>query len=235
MVPPGEFIPVAEQSDLIIKLGDWVIREACFELARWNDLGSGDRFITVNVSPRHFRQDLVSSITAALRESGADPGRLVVELTENAAVDDVELVAERLRELRNLGVRAAIDDFGTGYCGLQYLVDLPVSTLKLDRSFVQAMTPSSAAIVAATIAMSKSLGLTLVAEGVETAEQRRFLERNGCDRMQGFHLGRPMPADDFIDRFHIEDAARFSATEPAERGPGGVHPAHPVDAAAGRG
>lgn len=235
MVPPGEFIPVAEKSDLIIKLGDWVIHEACFELARWNTLGSGDRFITVNVSPRHFRQDLVSSITAALRESGADPSRLVVELTENAAVDDVALVAERLRELRNLGVRAAIDDFGTGYCGLQYLVDLPVSTLKLDRSFVQAMTPSSAAIVAATIAMSKSLGLTLVAEGVETAEQRRFLERNGCDRMQGFHLGRPMPADDFVDRFHVEDAERRSASEPAECGPGGMHAAHPVDTAAGWG
>ncbi|MGK2929916.1 MAG: EAL domain-containing protein, partial [Acidimicrobiales bacterium] len=202
--------------------------------------------------PRHFRQDLVSSITAALRESGADPARLVVELTESAAVDDVELVADRLRELRDFGVCAAIDDFGTGYCGLQYLVDLPVSTLKLDRSFVQAMTPSSAAIVAATIAMSKSLGLTLVAEGVETAEQRRFLERNGCDRMQGFYLGRPMPADDFVDRLRVEDAERRSdaalaaeiaaapprpesVAEPAQSGPGGVHTAHPVDATAGRG
>ncbi|MGK2930649.1 MAG: putative bifunctional diguanylate cyclase/phosphodiesterase, partial [Acidimicrobiales bacterium] len=142
MISPGEFIPVAEKSDLIVKLGEWVIRAACFELARWAQLGCGDRFVTVNVSPRHFRQDLVSSITAALRESGADPTRLVVELTESAAVDDVELVADRLRELRNFGVCAAIDDFGTGYCGLQYLVDLPVSTLKLDRSFVQAMTPS---------------------------------------------------------------------------------------------
>jgi diguanylate cyclase (GGDEF)-like protein len=205
MVPPNEFIPVAEQSDLIVDLGNWVIRTACRQLAELARLGLGDRFVTVNVSPRHFREDLVSSITSALRESGADPSRLVVELTENAAVDDVQLVAERLRELRQLGVKAAIDDFGTGYCGLRYLGELPVSTLKLDRSFVQAMTPSSAAIVAATIAMTKTLGMTLVAEGVETEDQRKFLAAQGCDRMQGYHLGRPMAAVDLIERLQSED------------------------------
>ena len=211
MVPPGEFIPVAELSDLIVRLGDWVIREACHELARWSTLGVGDRYVTVNVSSRHFHADLVSTVTGALRESGVDPSRLIVELTESAAVDDVELVAERLRELRQLGVKAAIDDFGTGYCGLQYLGDLPVSTLKLDRSFVQTMTPRSAAIVAATIAMSRSLGLTMVAEGVETAEQQRFLEAQGCDRLQGYHLGRPMPADELVDRLRDEDRTRADA------------------------
>ncbi len=205
MVPPNDFIPIAEQSELIIDLGNWVIRAACKQLAELSRLGLGDRFVTVNVSPRHFREDLVTSITSALRESGADPSRLVVELTENAAVDDVQLVAERLRELRQLGVKAAIDDFGTGYCGLQYLGELPVSTLKLDRSFVQAMTPSSAAIVAATIAMTKTLGMTLVAEGVETEDQRRFLVSQGCDRMQGYHLGRPMPAAEFVERLRSED------------------------------
>ncbi len=205
MIPPNDFIPVAEQSNLIIELGNWVIRAACRQLAEWALEGCGDRFVNINVSPRHFREDLVSSITAALRESGVDPTRLVVELTENAAVDDVSLVAERLRELRQLGVKAAIDDFGTGYCGLQYLGELPVSTLKLDRSFVQSMTPSSAAIVAATIAMSRSLGMKLVVEGVETEEQRRFLESQGCDRMQGYHLGRPMPAAEFLERMQVED------------------------------
>ena len=205
MIPPNDFIPVAEQSDLIIDLGNWVIRSACRQLADLARLGLGDRFVTVNVSPRHFREDLVTSITSALRESGADPSRLVVELTENAAVEDVHLVAERLRELRALGIKAAIDDFGTGYCGLQYLGELPVSTLKLDRSFVQAMTPSSAAIVAATIAMTKTLGMTLVAEGVETEEQRKFLVAQGCDRMQGYHLGRPMPASEFVERLQSED------------------------------
>jgi len=207
MVPPGEFIPVAEQSDLIIDLGNWVIGSACRQLAEWTRLGLGDRFVTINVSPRHFREDLATSITRALRETGADPTRLVVELTETAAVDDVALVAARLRELRQLGIKAAIDDFGTGYCGLQYLGDLPVSTLKLDRSFVQSMTPSNAAIVAATIAMSRTLGLTMVAEGVETEEQRRFLVSQGCDRLQGYHLGRPMPAEEFVARVQAEDAA----------------------------
>jgi len=205
MIPPNDFIPVAEQSDLIIELGNWVIRTACKQLAELARIGLGDRFLTINVSPRHFREDLVTSITSALRESGADPSRLVVELTENAAVEDVALVAERLRELRGLGIKAAIDDFGTGYCGLQYLGELPVSTLKLDRSFVQAMTPSSAAIVAATIAMTKTLGMKLVAEGVETEEQRKFLVAQGCDRMQGYHLGRPMPAAEFVDRLQAED------------------------------
>jgi diguanylate cyclase (GGDEF)-like protein len=205
MIPPNDFIPVAEQSDLIIELGNWVIRAACEQLAELARLGLGDRFVTINVSPRHFREDLVSSITRALRDTGADPSRLVVELTENAAVDDVQLVAERLRELRQLGIKAAIDDFGTGYCGLQYLGELPVSTLKLDRSFVQAMTPSSAAIVAATIAMAKTLGMNLVAEGVETEDQRKFLVSQGCDRMQGYHLGRPMPAADFVERLQAED------------------------------
>lgn len=204
LIGPDEFIPVAEQSDLIVRLGEWVIREACHELARWEQLGCGGRSIAVNVSARHFHADLVSTVTAALRESGADPRLFMVELTESAAVDDVELVADRLRELRQIGVRAAIDDFGTGYCGLQYLGDLPVSALKLDRSFVQAMTPRSAAIVAATIAMADSLGLVLIAEGVETAEQQRFLTRQGCPRLQGYHLGRPMPADDLVDRMRAE-------------------------------
>jgi diguanylate cyclase (GGDEF)-like protein len=226
MIPPGEFIPVAEQSDLIIDLGNWVIRAACRQLAEWNQLGFGDRFVTINVSPRHFREDLATSIASALRETGADPNRLVVELTETAAAEDVAQVASRLRELRQLGVKAAIDDFGTGYCGLQYLGDLPVSTLKLDRSFVQSMTPSNAAIVAATIAMTRTLGLTMVAEGVETEEQRRFLQNQGCDRLQGYHLGRPMPAEDLLARLRAEDAAAAApAPAPAPAPPAPLLPA----------
>ena len=213
LLPPGEFIPVAEMSDLIVRLGDWVIREACHEAARWVELGLDGHFVTVNISSRHFRTDLVSTVAAALREHGLDPSMLVIELTESTAVEDVGLVADRLRELRQIGVKAAIDDFGTGYCGLQYLGDLPVSTLKLDRSFVQAMTPRSAAIVAATIAMARSLGMSMVAEGVETAEQQRLLERQGCDRMQGYFLGRPMPADDLVDRLREEQRAAAVAEE----------------------
>lgn len=198
LLSPAEFIPVAEQSELIDAVGRAVLHQACAELTRWGVAGVPDSFIAVNVSGKQFRRDVVSDVTAALRETGVRPERLLLEITETAAVDDVSGVAERLHELRALGVRAAIDDFGTGYCGLQYLGELPVSTLKLDRSFVQSMTPSSAAIVAATIAMAHSLGLTLVAEGVETEDQRRFLQRSGCDRLQGYLLGRPMPGSDLL-------------------------------------
>lgn len=204
LLAPADFIPVAEQSDLIAAIGRQVLRDACSELARWAVAGFGDRFISVNVSGRQFQGDIVSDVTSALRETGVDSRRLLLELTESTAVDDLDCVAARLHELRALGVYAAIDDFGTGYCGLQYLGDLPVSTLKLDRSFVQSMTPSSAAIVAATIAMAHSLGLSLVAEGVETSEQRRFLERSGCDRLQGYHIGRPMPGDDLLAMLQAE-------------------------------
>lgn len=205
LLSPVDFIPVAEQSDLIAVLGRRVMRDACGELARWAVNGFGDRFISVNVSGRQFAGDIVSDVTAALRETGVDSRRLLLEITESAAVDDLDCVAARLHELRDLGVTAAIDDFGTGYCGLQYLGDLPVSTLKLDRSFVQSMTPSAAAIVAATIAMAHSLGLALVAEGVETADQQKFLVRSGCDRLQGYHIGRPMPGEELLARLRAEE------------------------------
>lgn len=214
LLSPADFIPVAEQSDLIAAIGRQVLRDACGELARWAVAGFGDRFISVNVSGRQFQCDIVSDVTAALRETGVDPRRLLLELTESTAVDDLACVAERLHELRDLGVSAAIDDFGTGYCGLQYLGDLPVSTLKLDRSFVQSMTPSAAAIVAATIAMAHSLGLKLVAEGVETKDQQRFLQRSGCDRMQGYHIGRPMPGDQLLTRLRDEAAAAAAVGTP---------------------
>lgn len=201
---PGAFIPVAEQSELIVELGQWVLDEVTRELVRWSDEGYPDCFATVNISSRHFRHDVVSGVTRALRASGADPNRLVIELTESAAVEDLEVVAASLRDLRELGVRAAIDDFGTGYCGLQYLADLALETLKVDRSFVQSETPRSAAIVTATIALGHSLGMTIVAEGVETPDQREFLETAGCDRLQGFLLGRPMPAERFCARLEAE-------------------------------
>jgi diguanylate cyclase (GGDEF)-like protein len=201
---PGHFVPIAEQSDLIVMLGEKVVFDACQQLREWQDLGLRDRFISVNVSARQFSQGLVSTVTAALRTTGADPHNLVIELTESTVVDNIGDVASTLQELADLGVRSAIDDFGTGYCGLRYLGSLPVASLKIDRSFIQGMTPSAAAIVAATIAMGHSLGLTLIAEGVETEDQLRFLTDQGCDRVQGFLLGRPMPAEDLIGLMRSE-------------------------------
>ena len=200
---PGHFVPIAEQSDLIVMLGEKVVFDACRELRRWQDLGLHDQFVSVNVAARQFRHGLVSTVTAALRATGANPERLVVELTEGTVVDNISQVASALAELNDLGVTCAIDDFGTGYCGLRYLGTLPVTSLKIDRSFIQGMTPSAAAIVAATIAMGHSLGLTLVAEGVETPEQRRFLTEHGCDRIQGYLVGKPMPADELVDLLQI--------------------------------
>jgi EAL domain-containing protein (putative c-di-GMP-specific phosphodiesterase class I) len=176
----------------------------------------------VNVSARHFAHGLASTIASALRTSGANPKQLIVELTESTAADNLGVVVSTLEELRELGVRSAIDDFGTGYCGLRYLGSLPVDALKIDKSFVQGMTPSDAAIVAATIAMGHSLGLSIVAEGVETEEQRRFLEAHGCDRIQGYLLGRPMPATDLVDKMRAGDASAAEANGSVERVRDGV-------------
>lgn len=204
LLPPAEFIPVAERSDLVVRLGEHIVREACAQLAAWDAAGLWGVGVSVNIGARHFSRDLVATVTTALRESGADPRRLTVELTESAAVDNVARVAATLEELRALGVRAAIDDFGTGYCGLQYLSRLPVTDLKIDRSFIQGMTSSDAAIVAATIAMGHSLGLRITAEGVETGDQRRFLIGQGCDQLQGYLLGHPVPLEDIEARLRAE-------------------------------
>jgi diguanylate cyclase (GGDEF)-like protein len=204
LLMPGHFVPIAERSELVVLLGEKVIHAACAQLARWQELGHDDVFISVNVSSRHFGFDLVSCVTAALRTTGANPRNLMIELTESTAVDNLETVVASLKELRSLGVRSAIDDFGTGYCGLQYLGTLPVDSLKIDQSFVQGMTPSDAAIIGATIAMGHSLGLSLTAEGVETPEQRRFLAAQACDRIQGYLEAKPMPAGDMLARLDLE-------------------------------
>ena len=207
LLSPAEFVPIAERSDLIVLLGERVVLEACRELRRWQDLGLRDQSVSVNIAARHFSRGLVSTVASALRLTGANPHNLIIELTESTIVDNLDSVASTLEELRNLGVRAAIDDFGTGYCGLRYLSVLPVAALKIDRSFIQGMTPSDAAIVGATIAMGHSLGLSIIAEGVETEDQRRFLADQGCDRLQGYLLGRPMPAGDLVDLLRAERAA----------------------------
>ena len=207
LLSPAEFIPVAERSDLIVLIGDFVIHEACRELRRWQDAGLTGASISVNVAARHFGHDLVSTVTAALRETGADPRSLIIELTESTIVDNLDSVARVLDELRRFGVRSAIDDFGTGYTSLQYLSVLPVASLKIDRSFIQGMTPSDAAIVGATIAMGHSLGLRITAEGVETPDQEQLLVEQGCDNIQGYLHGRPMPAHEMVARLRAERQA----------------------------
>jgi len=197
LVPPLAFIGVAEESGLIESLGEWVIDEACRQLAAWRACGQGPQCVAVNVSVQQLRSDkLLQHVRAALQRHGLEGEALELEVTESAAMSKPEEAIERLLALRALGLRLALDDFGTGYSSLTYLKLLPIQTLKLDRSFVHDLetNDNSAAICAATLALAHTLGYAVVGEGVETAAQQEFLRRHGCDMMQGYLLGRPMPA-----------------------------------------
>jgi diguanylate cyclase (GGDEF)-like protein len=213
LILPGGFVPVAEQSDLVITLGAAVLDAACQQLAAWSDGGMPPMSIAVNVSARQLRQGMADLVAAALRAASVDPSRLVLELTETAALDDLDRMAGALGEIRRMGVRWAIDDFGTGYCSLTYLSRLPVDTLKIDKTFVQSTAAADDSIVGAIIAMAHGLGLTVVAEGVERPEQLSNLSARGCDLVQGFLLGPPLPADQFeafVRRQSYQEAPRRS-------------------------
>ena len=201
MIAPSLFIPVAEETGLIIKLGNWALQQACQAAVRLAQ--AGHHFaLSVNVSPAQFRQpDFAARVRAALSESGAPAGALVLELTEGLLVDKRDAALARMRELAALGIRFSIDDFGTGYSSLAYLTSMPLYELKIDKSFVDA-TPhdiSGTAIVQAILGMAGHLGLRVVAEGVETQQQADFLVAHDCDGLQGYLYARPMPLADFIE------------------------------------
>jgi EAL domain-containing protein (putative c-di-GMP-specific phosphodiesterase class I) len=201
-VSPEEFIPVAEQSGLILPIGDWVLREACRQMRDWQSQGLTVGTMAVNLSTRQFRQtDLAEEISAALRDTGMAPGDLELELTESAIMDNLAAAASVLAELEQLGIRIAVDDFGTGYSSLSYLKSFPIHCLKIDRSFIRDI-PSDendTAIVRTIIALARSLGLTVIAEGVETDAQLAYLRANHCDQVQGFLFSRPLPPDDCVN------------------------------------
>jgi diguanylate cyclase (GGDEF)-like protein len=194
---PGSFVPLAEQTGLIRSLGEFVIAAACEQLAAWRLDGLPDLTVAVNVSASELGEGLVEYVSRALRLAGI-PGRsLELELTESAALDSLELTVQVIQQLRGLGVTCSIDDFGTGYCGLSYLNRLPIDALKIDRSFITELSGGSDTIVTAVIALGHSLGLKVIAEGVETADQLAYLASRGCDEMQGFLFSKPVPADEF--------------------------------------
>ena len=198
IVPPAEFIPVAEESDLIIEIGEWVLREACREAASWKD----SLQIAVNVSAIQFRRgDLQHLVQTVLHESGISPARLELEITEGVLIENVARAASMLNALKTLGIRIALDDFGTGYSSLSYLQSFPLDRIKIDRSFVASLgrTDRSLAIVRAVIGLAHGLGLPALAEGVETADQLAALIAEGCDEMQGFLIGRPHTIDIYSD------------------------------------
>jgi diguanylate cyclase (GGDEF)-like protein len=200
LVSPVEFIPIAEETGLIVPLGEWVLLEACAQAQAWQAQHPGLR-IAINLSARQFRQrNLIGMIEQVLGESRLHPSLLELELTEGMLMHNVEEATHTLARLDEIGVRLAIDDFGTGYSSLSYLKRFPIHTLKIDRSFVRDIStdPDDAAIVTAIVAMARSLNLKVTAEGVETDEQAAFLRSLPCDQAQGFHFGRPMPSAEFV-------------------------------------
>jgi diguanylate cyclase (GGDEF)-like protein len=216
LVPPGEFIPVAEESGLIVTLGTWVLHAACREAATWARRWPGrDLGVSVNVSAHQLRHgDIVDVVRHALDESGLDPHLLTLELTESSFIDHFARVEPLLRELRDLGVDLAIDDFGTGYSSLTYLRHLPINQVKVDQSFVRAIGTDreDTAIVAAVIGLARNLGLHVVAEGIETPEQLATLVHLGCEHLQGYFFSRPVP---------VTDLAPLVEHDPAWIGPDG--------------
>ncbi len=204
MVYPGEFIALAEQTGLILPLGRQVLRVACAQLAQWSALPATAHWsVAVNVSAQEFRHpEFVQRVLEVLHDTGADPAQLKLELTESLLLHDVEDSIAKMQALRTRGVGFSLDDFGTGYSSLSYLKRLPLDQLKIDQSFVRDVLtdPNDAAIACTVVALARSLGLEVVAEGVETAGQRDFLLRNGCRRFQGYLFGRPVPAQDLQAR-----------------------------------
>lgn len=195
---PGAFIPVAEETGLIVDLGDWVLREACGQTLEWQQGVARLLDISVNVSAAQLSGgSFVRVVSDALANSGLDPGRLVIEVTETSLMRSPEIAQANLGAVRDMGVRVALDDFGTGYAGLSYLRTLPVTHIKIDRSFIDALGREADAtvIVENTISLAHGLDMTVVAEGIETEQQYRLLRELGCDYGQGYHLGRPAPGN----------------------------------------
>jgi len=205
---PGEFIPLAEETGLIVPIGEWVLRSACRQLAQWQRQGLAPVRVAVNISTRQFhQQDLAALVRDILEETGADSSRLELEITESLLMQDVEGAVKKLDQLRGLGVKIAIDDFGTGYSSLSYLKKFPVQTLKIDRSFVKDLDAEGddSAIVDAVIALAHTLSMDVVAEGVETPQQLALLEEKNCDRVQGFFFSKPQPQERIISLFLAPD------------------------------
>ena len=200
LIPPDEFIPVAEESGLIEQIGQWVLEETCAQNARWQAEGLPHVCASVNVSARQFRnRDFITSLEGVLNRTGLDPRWLELEITESMLMGDIDWIVERMKDIRKLGVSLSIDDFGTGYSSLSYLSRFPITALKIDRAFVIDVQTNqhTAEIARAIIGLSRGLRLEVVAEGAEVIEQVEFLKAHGCDTVQGFYFSKPVPAEEF--------------------------------------
>jgi len=209
-VSPAAFIPLAEDTGLIIPIGLWVLQTACQQLKAWQTQAKLRHLaLAVNVSARQFHQaDFVDQVRRVLVQTAAKPSHLKLELTESVVLEHVEDTIAKMRELKLLGVSFSLDDFGTGYSSLQYLKRLPLDQIKIDQGFVRDITtdPNDAAIVQTIIAMTDAMGLNVIAEGVETPEQRAFLEQRGCHAFQGYYFGKPVPLAQFEAEINADTA-----------------------------
>jgi EAL domain-containing protein (putative c-di-GMP-specific phosphodiesterase class I) len=196
VLPPDKFITVAEETGIIVEIGDWVLRGACLQNKRWQQQGLPPIPISVNVSARQCKQELTSLVRRALDESQLDPRYLELELTEGTLMGDV---GRLLHELKSMGVSLSIDDFGTGYSSLSYLKRFPIDNLKIDKSLISeiGVGDRNSAIAGAAVSLAHSLGLTVTAEGAHAAWQVRYLRERGCDLVQGYYFGRPLPVNKF--------------------------------------
>jgi EAL domain-containing protein (putative c-di-GMP-specific phosphodiesterase class I) len=219
-IEAAEFIPAAEKSGLILEIDRFVLKKACIQAAAWSAVAHKDFIFSVNISAKHLqRPELPEFVRRTLEESGLEPGRLELEITESAFIENKQLALGVLQGLRALGVRTALDDFGTGYSSLSYLVDLNVSRIKIDRSFMTDFRSSAEKriVVRLIIALAHSLELDVVAEGVETAEQTVFLMRLKCRYAQGFLLSRPVSAEEMTRGFLERDRGAPGLIEAARR------------------
>jgi EAL domain-containing protein (putative c-di-GMP-specific phosphodiesterase class I) len=197
---PADFIPIAEETGLIIPLGHWILNQACSQMRKWLDQGLEIKHVAVNVSPKQFRQnDFVSQVYKAINVNKILASHLFIELTESIVIDDFNDTINKMQALKKMGVKISIDDFGTGYSSLAYLKQLPLDQLKIDQSFVRDIrTDNNDAIIVKTIInMAQHLQLEVIAEGVETQEQKDFLQSNGYTVFQGYYFSKPLSADDF--------------------------------------
>jgi EAL domain-containing protein (putative c-di-GMP-specific phosphodiesterase class I) len=201
MVSPAEFVPLAEETGVIVELGKWVLETACMQLANWaTQPDLGHLTLAVNVSALQFvHPEFVDLIKTTLRQSGASPQRLKLELTESVMVGNMPEIIEKMKVIKSMGVRFSLDDFGTGYSSLSYLNCMPLDQLKIDQSFVRnvLISANDAAITRTIIALAKRLNLEVIAEGVESKSQRDFLAAAGCRAYQGYFYSRPLPLEDF--------------------------------------
>jgi EAL domain-containing protein (putative c-di-GMP-specific phosphodiesterase class I) len=200
LILPNRFIPIAEETGLILPVGEWVLRTAGTQNKSWQDAGLPQLRVAVNLSPLHFKhRDFLQTIASVLQQTGLQPSSLELELTESTLMQSSEATIATMCQLKEMGIHVTIDDFGTGYSSLSYLKRFPIGTVKIDQSFIRDITTNSddAAIAKAIIGMAHSLNLKVVAEGVESEEQLAFLQSAGCDAVQGFYFSRPLPVEEF--------------------------------------